>query len=172
MLVRLCGCYRSPQAASHCSQRVLQHLDASRQLANEARVGDPLESTLSKEWSVMENQVGPSQPDAADRRQQNRGEVYLPVCIISGCPADGVCHEGRCVDISEAGVAFITAAELTVGEDVELRFCQSADKTLSCQVRLTYRMRRRYGGYFVGPAPSVYIDEAGSPNALEIGWPI
>jgi len=93
-----------------------------------------------------------------DRRQQNRIPLRLPVRIISRNPLAEVYHEGKCVDFSEGGLAFVTAADLDVGEVVDLEFRQEGE-TYRCQVRLFYRARRRYGGHFVKrPAKSAFTE--------------
>jgi len=110
----------------------------------------------------------PNRLATTGRRRQKRMPLRFPVCIICGSPTGEVCHDGECVDISEAGVAFVTAADLNVGEIVSLEFCQGT----GCLVRLSYRMRRRYGGYFVTTAPALHNTDLDSHDDIEVGWPI
>ena len=118
------------------------------------------------------NQPDPLGSDATNSRQQKRAPLRLPVSIISTGSAGEVCHDGECVDISEGGVAFVTAADLNVGEVVDLKFSLEGREIQSCQVKLAYRMRRRYGGYFVGTAPIVRNIEPDPNDGVEVGWPI
>ena len=58
--------------------------------------------------------------------------------------------DATCTDLSESGVAFETEAQLNVGEIVVLEFRQKADAAYRCHARLSYRMGRKYGAYFLG----------------------
>jgi len=55
-----------------------------------------------------------------------------------------------CTDLSEGGVSFDTTAELNVGDIVILEFQLKGEAAYRCHARLTYRMGRRYGAYFLG----------------------
>ena len=58
-----------------------------------------------------------------------------------------------CLDVSEIGVAFETAADLNVGDTVELEFSQNDQPPYVQQARLAYRLGLRYGAYFSEPGP-------------------
>jgi PilZ domain len=102
---------------------------------------------------------------AVDRRQQKRMPLRLPVRIISRSATAEVCHEGTCVDISEAGLAFVTAGDLHVGEIVDLEFRQQ-DEIYRYQARLFYRARRRYGGCFIERPAKSTLTEAGLQHGV------
>lgn len=84
-----------------------------------------------------------------ERRRKNRIEVDIPVRIICQGLVGEVSHDGMCTDISEAGVAFETSVDLYVGEIVELQFREKDAGTCNFQVRLLYKVGKRYGAYFV-----------------------
>jgi hypothetical protein len=91
-------------------------------------------------------------PPTFDRRNRERITLDIPLRIYSFGPlADKSC-EAKCVDLSEGGVSFETVSELTVGDVVILEFQMKGEAPYRCHARLTYRMARRYGGYFLaGP---------------------
>jgi len=85
-----------------------------------------------------------------DRRSRERIALSIPLRVLSYGPLAEKSSEAVCTDLSEGGVAFDTAGELTVGDIVILEFQVKGETTYRCHARLTYRMGRRYGGYFLG----------------------
>ena len=91
----------------------------------------------------------PDLPPATDRRVHERIDLKIPLRVTTYGTLAQTSHEAICSDLSEGGVAFDSAAELPVGEIVELEFQTKGESPHRCHIRLTYRMRRRYGGYFL-----------------------
>ncbi len=86
-----------------------------------------------------------------ERRERERIPISLPVRIIYHDHGDEICQDGTCTDISEAGVAFETLADLYVGEIVDLEFRGSDASLFRFPMRLLYKMANRYGAYFTSP---------------------
>ena len=84
----------------------------------------------------------------ADERREERIELSVPVQIVSHGTTKQNCAQGVCVDISLAGVAFLTEADLHLTDVVELIFEPKGQPTFRQCVRLLYRLGPRYGGYF------------------------
>ena len=84
----------------------------------------------------------------ADERRQERTALSVPVQIISHRTTTQNCAPGVCVDISLAGVAFLTDADLHLTDLVELIFEPPNQPAFRRYVRLLYRAGHRYGGYF------------------------
>jgi hypothetical protein len=84
----------------------------------------------------------------ANERRHERTALSVPVQIISHGTAKQSCAEGVCVDISLAGVAFMTEADLHLTDIVELIFEPTNQPAFRQYVRLLYRVGSRYGGYF------------------------
>jgi len=91
----------------------------------------------------------PELPLDCDRRYRERIAVKIPLRVLSYGPLVEKSSEAVCTDLSEGGVAFETAAELTVGDIVILEFHLKGETSYRCHARLAYRMGRRYGGYFL-----------------------
>ncbi len=91
----------------------------------------------------------PDLPPAFDRRNRERIEIKLPLRVLSYGLLTDKSVDATCTDLSEGGVSFETAAELTVGDVVILEF-RPSDLAYRCHARLTYRMGRRYGANFLG----------------------
>jgi len=83
----------------------------------------------------------------AGERRQERTTLSVPVQIISHGTRQH-CAQGVCVDISLAGVAFTTEADLHLTDIVELIFEPKDQPSFRKYVRLLYRLGPRYGGYF------------------------
>jgi hypothetical protein len=96
------------------------------------------------------NDIVPDLPPTFDRRNRERVALEIPLRILSYGPLAEKSSNAVCIDLSEGGVAFDTAAELPVGEIVILEFQLKGEPSYRCHARLTYRMGRRYGGYFLG----------------------
>ncbi|HTZ57282.1 MAG TPA: PilZ domain-containing protein [Acidobacteriaceae bacterium] len=92
----------------------------------------------------------PELPPTFDRRNRERIALKIPLRVLSYGPLMEKSAEALCTDLSEGGVAFETAAELNVGDIVILEFQLKGEAAYRCHARLTYRMGRRYGGYFLG----------------------
>jgi hypothetical protein len=91
----------------------------------------------------------PELPPSFDRRRRERIALGIPLRILSyGYVAEKV-DAGTCTDLSEGGVSFECAGELTVGEIVILEFQQKGEPSYRCNARLAYRLGRRYGAYFL-----------------------
>lgn len=91
----------------------------------------------------------PELPPSFDRRRRERIALAIPLRILSSGFLAEKCDSGICTDLSEGGVAFDCASELNVGEIVILEFQQKGESAYRCHVRLSYRLGRRYGGYFL-----------------------
>jgi hypothetical protein len=91
-------------------------------------------------------------PPAFDRRDQERIALKIPVRVLNQGLLFERSADAVCTDLSEGGIAFETSAQLNVGEVVAVEFQSKSEAVYRCQVRLTYRMGPRYGGYFVGGA--------------------
>lgn len=89
-------------------------------------------------------------PPAFDRRRRERIELRIPLRVVSCGLLMEKSDEATCTDLSEGGVAFETAAELNVGDIVLLEFHQKGEAAYRCHARLTYRLARKYGAYFLG----------------------
>jgi PilZ domain len=89
-------------------------------------------------------------PPHFDRRSRDRIAIRIPLRVLSYGPLAEKSSDAVCTDLSEGGVAFDTASELTVGDIVILEFRLKGETSYRCHARLTYRMGRRYGGYFLG----------------------
>jgi len=88
-------------------------------------------------------------PPAFDRRRRERIALAIPLRIVSSGLLTEKCDVGTCTDLSEGGVSFDCGGELNVGEIVVLEFQQRGEAAYRCHVRLSYRLGRRYGGYFL-----------------------
>ena len=84
----------------------------------------------------------------ANERRHERTALSVPVQIISHGTTKQNCAQGVCVDISLAGVAFLTEADLHLTDIVELIFKPERQPAFRQYVRLLYRLGPRYGGYF------------------------
>jgi hypothetical protein len=91
----------------------------------------------------------PELPPSFGRRRRERIPLALPLRILSSGFLAERCDPGICTDLSEGGVAFDCASELNVGEIVILEFQQKGEAAYRCHVRLSYRVGRRYGAYFL-----------------------
>jgi hypothetical protein len=101
----------------------------------------------------LQNQYGeivPELPPSFDRRSRERIALRIPLRVLSYGVLMEKSDDAICTDLSEGGVAFDTDAQLTVGEIVILEFQARGEAAYRCHARLTYRMGRRYGGYFLG----------------------
>ncbi len=96
------------------------------------------------------NDTVPDPPPGFDRRYRERVALRIPLRVLSYGPLAEKSSNAVCIDLSEGGVAFETTAELPVGDIVILEFQLKGEPAYRCHVRLTYRMARRYGGYFLG----------------------
>lgn len=103
-----------------------------------------------KQLRTHRDDVAPDVMPALDRRRRERVSLKIPVRVLSYGALAERSSDAVCIDLSEAGVAFDTAAELPVGDIVILEFHVKGERPYRCHVRLTYRMARRYGGYFLG----------------------
>ncbi len=92
----------------------------------------------------------PELPPTFDRRNRERIALKIPLRVLSYGPLMAKSDDAVCTDLSEGGVAFDTPAELNVGDIVILEFQLKGESAYRCHARLTYRMERRYGGYFLG----------------------
>lgn len=91
----------------------------------------------------------PELPPSFDRRRRERIALAIPLRIVSSGLLTEKCDAGICTDLSEGGVSFDCEGELNVGEIVVLEFQQKGEAAYRCHVRLSYRLARRYGGYFL-----------------------
>ncbi len=99
-------------------------------------------------WTELERNF-PDLPPSFDRRRRERIELAIPLRILSSGLIGEKADMGTCTDLSEGGVSFECAAELSVGEVVVLEFRQKAEASYRCHARLAYRLGRRYGAYFL-----------------------
>jgi hypothetical protein len=91
----------------------------------------------------------PELPPSFDRRRRERIALAIPLRILSCGYQAEKSDAGICTDLSEGGVSFDCAGELTVGEVVILEFQQKGEAAYRCNARLAYRIGRRYGAYFL-----------------------
>ncbi len=91
----------------------------------------------------------PELPPSFDRRRRERIGLAIPLRILSCGYLQEKSDIGTCTDLSEGGVSFDCAGELTVGEIVILEFQQKGEPAYRCNARLAYRLGRRYGAYFL-----------------------
>jgi hypothetical protein len=91
----------------------------------------------------------PELPPSFDRRRRERIALAIPLRILSSGLLSEKCDAAVCTDLSEGGVAFDCASELDVGEIVILEFQQKGEAAYRCHARLSYRLGRRYGAYFL-----------------------
>jgi len=103
-----------------------------------------------KELPILSAEALPELPPSFDRRARERIALRIPMRVLSYGLLMEKCDEAVCTDLSEGGLAFDTGAQLTVGEIVILEFHVNGEAPYRCHARLTYRMGRRYGGYFLG----------------------
>lgn len=103
-----------------------------------------------KSVQVHRGHVSPKLPPAFDRRRRERIALHIPLRILSCGLLMEKSDEATCTDLGEGGVAFETDAELNVGDIVLLEFRQKGEATYRCHARLTYRIERKYGAYFLG----------------------
>jgi hypothetical protein len=93
--------------------------------------------------------TSPKLQPSFDRRRRERIGLAIPLRIVScGLLADKV-DVATCTDLSEGGVSFNCDGELNVGDIVMLEFQQKGEAAYRCHVRLSYRLGRRYGAYFL-----------------------
>lgn len=97
----------------------------------------------------VEGAVLPELPPSYDRRRRERVELAIPLRIVSCGLLEEKVDAAVCTDLSEGGVSFTCDGQLSVGEVVVLEFCQKGEIAYRCQARLTYRLDRRYGAYFL-----------------------
>jgi hypothetical protein len=102
-----------------------------------------------KNLQVDSNRARPDLPPAFDRRRRERIVLRIPLRILSCGLLMEKSDEGICTDLGEGGVAFDSDAELNVGDIVILEFQQKGETAYRCHARLTYRLKRRYGAYFL-----------------------
>jgi len=93
--------------------------------------------------------IFPEVPPSFDRRRQERVALGIPLRIWSYGTFIDKSNDGTCTDLSEGGVAFDCDSALNVGDVVVLEFRQRGESPYRCQARLSYRMGRRYGAYFL-----------------------
>ena len=87
----------------------------------------------------------------SERRRKDRIQVRIPLRITYQGLRDEISEDGICTDISEAGIAFETPADLYVGEFVDLEFRRQDAGLVRFSVRLLYKIGNRYGAYFTSP---------------------
>jgi len=92
----------------------------------------------------------PELPPTFDRRNRERIALRIPLRVLSYGPLMEKSSDALCTDLSEGGVAFETGAELNVGDVVILEFHTKGEVSYRCHARLSYRIGRRYGAYFLG----------------------
>jgi hypothetical protein len=102
-----------------------------------------------KNLQVENNRGRPELPPAFDRRRRERIALRIPLRILSCGLLMQKSDEGVCTDLGEGGVAFDSDAELNVGDIVVLEFERKGETAYRCHARLTYRLKRRYGAYFL-----------------------
>ena len=103
-----------------------------------------------KDLRTRHHDVVPDLPPAFDRRRRDRIALKIPVRILSYGLLMEKSDAAVCTDLSEGGVSFETPAELNVGDIVILEFQLKGEAAYRCHARLTHRMGRRYGAYFLG----------------------
>jgi hypothetical protein len=103
-----------------------------------------------KELRTPYADIVPELPPSFDRRNRERIALKIPLRVLSCGLLMEKTDDAVCTDLSESGVAFDTGAQLTVGDIVVLEFHLKGEAPYRCHARLTYRMGRRYGGYFLG----------------------
>jgi len=91
-------------------------------------------------------QIRPSARTEA--RRCERVAFSMPVRIISHSMAGHKSNQGMCIDISETGVAFVTEADLSLTDVVELVFEVNGETEFRCYALLLYRFGPRYGASF------------------------
>lgn len=108
-----------------------------------------LQANRMKNLQNRQRETTPELPPTFDRRLRERIALDIPIRILSCGLLMEKSDEAVCTDLSEGGVAFETAAELHVGDIVIIEFKLKGEATYRCHARLTYRMARRYGAYFL-----------------------
>jgi PilZ domain len=103
-----------------------------------------------KNVQIQPGDVSPELPPVFDRRRRERIALRIPLRILSCGLLTERSDEATCTDLSESGVALETAAQLNVGDIVLLEFHQKGEAAYRCHARLSYRMGRKYGAYFLG----------------------
>jgi len=102
-----------------------------------------------KSVRMQRGEVFPDLPPVFDRRERERVALRIPIRILSYGLLMEKANPGTCIDLSEGGVSLETDAELNVGDLVTLEFQQKGEAAYRCHARLSYRMGRRYGAYFL-----------------------
>ena len=93
--------------------------------------------------------VRPELPPSFDRRRRERIPLKIALRVLSYGVLVDRSYEAVCTDLSEGGVSFDCKSELNVGDIVILEFHQKGESVYRCHARLSYRMGRRYGAYFL-----------------------
>lgn len=86
--------------------------------------------------------------ERAGGRRHERTAFPFPVRIVSNAALGETCVEGTCIDICESGAAFMTEADLSLTDVVELVFELNGRPAFRRYARLLYRIGPRYGAYF------------------------
>ncbi len=102
-----------------------------------------------KDVHTPEANVSVELPPPFDRRYRERIALKIPVRVLSYGFLAEKATEAICTDLSEGGVALDSAAELNVGDIVILEFRLKGETAYRCHARLSYRIGRRYGAYFL-----------------------
>jgi c-di-GMP-binding flagellar brake protein YcgR len=93
-----------------------------------------------------------STPDAT-RRAFERLQVHVPVVVISSTYGTTVISSGRTSDLSEAGMAVITAASLAPGQNVSIEFSiPSTNQKMKIQAVVRHKEQNLYGFEFASPS--------------------
>ncbi len=94
-----------------------------------------------------------ARPEFASARRHPRFTLEVGVTIYS--PAVGP-FTGKTVEISESGMSVILAADLELGQPVELKFKLPLG-AVKAQAVVRQRNGDRYGFEFVDPNPAIYL---------------
>jgi len=84
-------------------------------------------------------------------REAERTTLLFPMKIIRHTPTGEKCDSGFCIDISLTGVAFLSEAELSVADIVQLVSGPEDQPALQRYASLRHRCGRRYGAHFISP---------------------
>jgi c-di-GMP-binding flagellar brake protein YcgR len=89
------------------------------------------------------------------RRIYDRLLVHVPVVVISSAYGTTVISSGRTSDLSEAGMAVITAASLAPGQNVSIEFTiPSSNQKMKMQAVVRHKEQNLYGFEFAAPSIS------------------
>jgi c-di-GMP-binding flagellar brake protein YcgR len=131
---------------------------ASRQLRRLARSQEPVapgKSTRGENKKMNFKRRSPVTTSEATRRTHERVEVHVPVVVISSTYGTTVISSGRTSDLSEAGMAVITAASLAPGQNVSIEFTiPASNQKMKMQAIVKHKEQNLYGFEFGELSPA------------------